>query len=112
MQTQLAQEQARSDRELAEARVTDSELEQGRPALLHGGGLPYDGLNEMEAPLAQRAELTFGADGERADGIRVDAAGVEEPAIVRDRHAFRPPAGGHPIARRGQHTGGVDRECQ
>ncbi|HEX3482480.1 MAG TPA: protein kinase [Kofleriaceae bacterium] len=36
MQTQLAQEQARSARELAEARVTDSELEQGRSALLHG----------------------------------------------------------------------------
>src|SRR5262249_17609299 len=35
-QTQLAQEQVRSARELAEARVTDSELEQGRSALLHG----------------------------------------------------------------------------
>jgi WD40 repeat protein/serine/threonine protein kinase len=34
-QTQLAQEQASSARELAEARVTDSELEQGRSALFH-----------------------------------------------------------------------------
>jgi WD40 repeat protein/serine/threonine protein kinase len=36
MQTRLAEEQSRAARELAEARVTDSELEQGRSALLHG----------------------------------------------------------------------------
>jgi serine/threonine protein kinase len=35
-QARLAEQQTRAARELAEARVTDSELEQGRAALLHG----------------------------------------------------------------------------
>lgn len=36
MQTQLAEEQARTAREVSEATVTQAELEQGRSALLHG----------------------------------------------------------------------------
>jgi hypothetical protein len=36
MHTELAQEQASSARKVTEATVTQSELEQGRSALLHG----------------------------------------------------------------------------